>query len=82
MNPPGASTQLYDSAPPPKYYLDLVGASHEDPYTKAIPDQAVVTRVSVDFLDGYLRQDSAGLDRLASDAAVGGVAALTTAPHL
>jgi hypothetical protein len=35
INPPACSVQLYDQSPPPRYYLDLLGADHLPPYLNA-----------------------------------------------
>jgi alpha-beta hydrolase superfamily lysophospholipase len=61
INPPGCSVELYDQAPRPKYYLDLLGAQHLQPYVDPGGDRALVARTVVDFLRRYLeRRPGAG----------------------
>jgi len=55
VNPPACSVQFYDAASAPKYYLDLLGAAHEPPYTEpGTAAQSVVATVTIDFLDAHL----------------------------
>lgn len=49
VNVPACSAQIYDAAPFPKFYLDLLGALHQPPYTGPGPWLAVVARVTSDF---------------------------------
>jgi predicted dienelactone hydrolase len=55
LNPPSASTALFSAAPRPKYLLRLIGAGHQAPYQDEQPYLGVVERVSVAFLDRYLK---------------------------
>jgi fermentation-respiration switch protein FrsA (DUF1100 family) len=56
INPPSFTTAFYDVAPRPKYLLTLFGASHLGPYTEEEPQaEAIVERVSIAFLDYYLK---------------------------
>jgi predicted dienelactone hydrolase len=68
INPPGCSAQLYDLAPQPKYYLDIVGAEHLPPYVKPGPLRAGVSRATIAFLDAYLKAGPSGLAALRSAA--------------
>jgi dienelactone hydrolase len=54
VNPPICSVQAYNAAPTPKYYLDLLGASHLDPYTEPGSYETVVARVTTAFFDAEL----------------------------
>jgi dienelactone hydrolase len=55
INPPSFTSAFYDVAPPPKYLLELFGAQHLPPYTYEEPQLGVVERVSIAFLDHYLK---------------------------
>jgi dienelactone hydrolase len=55
INPPSFTTAFYDVAPRPKYLLTLFGASHLGPYTGDELQQGIVARVSIAFLDYYLK---------------------------
>ncbi|MHB8438665.1 MAG: alpha/beta hydrolase family protein [Acidimicrobiales bacterium] len=72
INPPGCSVQIYDSAPVPKFYLDLLGASHEPPYVDAGTDQDVVVRTVVDFFASTLAGEQTRAAALAGDGTVPG----------
>jgi dienelactone hydrolase len=78
INPPGCSAQFYDQAPQPKYYLDLVGASHLAPYTLPGSERTTVAAATTAFLDRYLKGRQSALSTLHRAASVSGVATLTT----
>lgn len=80
INPPECSVQIYDAAPSPKHYLSLFGESHTGAYLPAGPARAVVERVTIDFLDAYLKGSRAALARMARDGTVPGLAGMTSAP--
>lgn len=82
INVPACSTELYNAAPTPKWYLDLIGAGHQAPYFTVDPYEEAVARVTTDFFDLYLRHDAAGADRMVADGTVTGVASLTGAPSV
>jgi dienelactone hydrolase len=78
INPPACSQQLYDAAPPPKYYLDLIGAGHIPPYTRPVPDRATVETVTTDFFLAELAGEHAELAAMREAGTVAGRAALTS----
>jgi dienelactone hydrolase len=80
VNPPVCSAQIYDAAAPPKYYLDLLGATHLAPYEDATSWQAVVAQVTTDFFDADLAGERGALTRMYHDGNVADVAQLITAP--
>jgi predicted dienelactone hydrolase len=82
INAAGCSAALYDGAPAPKYYVDLLGASHLTPYVGPGPWQPRVERAVTAFMDLYLKHEPRGLTRLRRAAQAPGVATLTTAPAL
>jgi pimeloyl-ACP methyl ester carboxylesterase len=78
ISPPGCSVELYDQAPRPKYYLELIGAQHLQPYVDPGPDRALVARAVVDFLRRYLEGRSSDLRSLVRDGSAPPVARLIT----
>jgi len=79
VNPPACSAQLYDAAKAPKYYLDLLGAGHEPPYTQAgAPDEILVATVTTDFLDAQLYGQRPALSAMLSAGAVPGAAEIVS----
>lgn len=82
INLPGCSAALYDQAPAPKYYLDLLGAAHLPPYVDPGPQRDRVARAVIGFLDYYVKHQSAGLGILRRAASAPGVATLSTASTL
>ena len=76
INPPRLTHQFFDLAPRPKYLLTLFGASHLGPYTDAEPGLGIVERVSVAFLDRYLKHAPGAAARLTGAGNVAGLARL------
>jgi fermentation-respiration switch protein FrsA (DUF1100 family) len=79
-NEPRFTYKFFNSARGPKYLLRLLGAGHLPPYTRQQPQLSVVERVTIAFLDGYLKHGPQTLQRLASLGSVRGIAAITTDP--
>jgi predicted dienelactone hydrolase len=75
VNFPACSTQIYGEAGSPKFYLDLLGATHEPPYVSAGSYQQVVAQVVTDFLDAELLGQGA-FRTMAHDGNVSGTAQL------
>ena len=78
INQPSATSQFFTQAPLPKYLLTLIGATHLPPYTDGEPQLGIVERVTVAFLDYYLKRRSGALPEMLRAARVPGVATLTT----
>jgi predicted dienelactone hydrolase len=57
VNAPACSEQLFDAAPDPRYYLDLLGATHLSDYTLQGPGLDAVEATTTAFLRSYLRGD-------------------------
>lgn len=55
INIPGCSAQLYDQAPPPKYYFDIIGAPHLPPYIASGPTRRGIELVTIAFLNDFLK---------------------------
>jgi dienelactone hydrolase len=79
-NLPFFTYQFFNLAPRPKFLLSLLGASHLPPYTTEQPQLGVVERVSIDFLNHYLKLVPGALGAMAAAGNVRGVAALTADP--
>jgi predicted dienelactone hydrolase len=80
VNPPALTNAFFESAQRPKYLLSLPGAEHLPPYSDQQPQLGVVERVTIAFLDGYLKHSSKQLRRLATLGSVPGVASLLAEP--
>jgi dienelactone hydrolase len=80
INPPYLTDAFYASAPAPKYLLELLGASHLPPYSSQEPQLGIVERVTIAFLDHYLKRTQGSLQRLRSAGSVLGVATLNANP--
>jgi len=78
MNPVTCSVQFYNQASQPKYYLSMIGQTHLSAYVPPGPAQNVVTQVTIDFLNGYLRHSSSALAALHVAGSVPGVASITS----
>lgn len=79
-NRPIHTYQFFDLAPRPKFLLQLLGASHLAPYTTEEPQLGIVERVTIAFLDRYLKDDRRAVSRMAGSGNVRGVASLQADP--
>lgn len=66
INPAVYTFDLFHAVSRPKFLLLLRGAGHLPPYTKPGPRLAAVERVSLAFLDHYLREEPLGAIRRAA----------------
>ncbi len=64
----------------PKYLLKLLGAPHLGPYTDEQPQLGIVERVTIAFLDRYLKRDPGAGERLTRAGNVRGRAVLAADP--
>jgi len=80
VNPPSATNAFFDVAQRPKYLLSLLGAEHLPPYSAEQPQLRIVERVTLAFLDGYLKRRPGALRRLVSMGNVPGTATLLAEP--
>jgi predicted dienelactone hydrolase len=78
INPPGLTYAFYDGASAPKYLLRLIGAPHLAPYTQPGPELRAVERVSLAFLDCYLKRSCRSLSGLVSAGGAGSRTALNS----
>jgi fermentation-respiration switch protein FrsA (DUF1100 family) len=78
INPPSASYALFRAVPRPKFLLRLLSAGHLPPYSTNERQLALVERVTIAFLDRYLRGGT--LARLVTAGRAPGIAQLTSDP--
>jgi fermentation-respiration switch protein FrsA (DUF1100 family) len=77
INPPSFTSAFFDIAPQPKYLLTLFGDDHIGPYTVQ-PQLGIVERVTIAFLDWYLKDIPGARARIFSAGNVSGVSAVKT----
>jgi fermentation-respiration switch protein FrsA (DUF1100 family) len=75
-NEPRYTYAFFDAAPRPKYLLSLLGAGHLPPYTYEQPQLSIVERVSIAFMDAYLKHGRRGIARMIAAGDRSGVAQL------
>jgi dienelactone hydrolase len=80
VNRPRFTYAFFNVAPRPKFLLTMFGAAHLPPYTVEQPQLGIVERVSILFLDRYLKRDPNALRRMRAAGNVAGVAALAADP--
>jgi dienelactone hydrolase len=80
INPANLTEAFFEAAGRPKYLLRLPGAEHLPPYTDQQPQLGIVERVTLAFLDGYLKRRPSQLQRLGSLGTVPGTASLLAEP--
>jgi predicted dienelactone hydrolase len=77
INSPSSTYHFFGLAPQPKFLLSLLGAPHLGPYTRQQPQLGVVERVTLAFLDRYLKRVPGAAARMRAAGNVPGVAALS-----
>lgn len=80
VNPPSSTNAFFDAARRPKYLLSLIGAEHLPPYSNQQPQLTIVQRVTIAFLDAYLKHKPGALARLAARGSVPGTASMVAEP--
>jgi dienelactone hydrolase len=78
INPPSLTYAFYNIAPHPKFLLTLVDSGHLPPYTYQQPQLGIVERVTIAFLNHYLKRGS--LQRLVAAGTVRGIGQLASHP--
>jgi fermentation-respiration switch protein FrsA (DUF1100 family) len=81
VNPPSFTNLFFHAAPRPKYLLSLIGAEHLLPYSDQQPQLTIVERVTIAFLDAYLKARPGALQRLGSLGSVPGTASIVAEPR-
>jgi predicted dienelactone hydrolase len=80
VNAPGATDAFFGALGPPKYLVRLLGAAHTPPYSRQQPQLSVVERITLAFLDRYLKGDQSAVSALARAGNTAGIATLTSDP--
>lgn len=80
VNNPANTDAFFNVAHRPKFLLRLIGAPHLPPYTVQQPQLTVVERVTIAFLDRYLKKAPGALERMSSAADRPGITALVAEP--
>ena len=80
VNLPSSTNAFFDIAQRPKYLLSLLGAEHLPPYSDQQPQLGIVERVTIAFLDAYLKHRAGALQRVVWLGSVPGTASLLAAP--
>jgi dienelactone hydrolase len=80
FNEPAYTNAYFDQAQRPKFLLRLLGAGHLAPYTSQQPQRAIVERVTIAFLDTYLKHEPGALQSLRTLGNVHGTSALVADP--
>jgi dienelactone hydrolase len=79
INPPWTSVQLYSADhEEARYYLDLFGATHMEPYSGTNPVERLVARVTVDFFDQYMLGQTDLTAKMAHEVTSSGSASLAS----
>lgn len=78
VNAPASTYQFFRIARRPKLLLSLLGAPHLGPYTTEEPQLGIVERVTVAFLDRYLKRRPGAARRMWTVGDVPGLATLRT----
>jgi fermentation-respiration switch protein FrsA (DUF1100 family) len=80
VNPPSSTRAFFDVAQRPKYLLSLIGAEHLPPYSSQEPQLAIVERVTIAFLDGYLERRPSAIRVLPALGNAAGIATMLAEP--
>lgn len=78
VNAPSSTDRYFTLARQPKFLLSLLGAPHLGPYTDEQPQLGIVERVTLAFLDGYLKHQPGAGARMWSDGNVPNLASLSS----
>lgn len=77
VNAPASTYHYFGLAPQPKFLLSLLGAPHLGPYTNQQAQLGIVERVTVAFLDRYLKREAGAASRMTKAANVPRLATLS-----
>jgi acetyl esterase/lipase len=81
-NPPWASVQLYRWDAGTRFYLNLLGADHLNPYTTTLPVEQIVGRTTLAFFDRYVLGQVPAEATMTQDGNVAGTAQLDSGGHV
>lgn len=80
FNQPKYTNAYFKLAQRPKFLLRLLGAGHLPPFSDQRPQLTIVERVTIAFLDRYIKREPGALQRLVSQGDVAGTSALLAQP--
>jgi fermentation-respiration switch protein FrsA (DUF1100 family) len=80
INQPRFTNQFFAVARRPKYLLRLLGAGHLPPYTYQQPQLSIVERVTIAFLDLFLKRNPGAAERITAAGDIPAVARLIARP--
>ena len=78
VNAPSSTDRYFTLARQPKFLLSLLGAPHLGPYTDEEPQLGIVERVTLAFLDRYLKHQPGARARMWNDGNVPNLASLSS----
>jgi predicted dienelactone hydrolase len=78
VNAPSSTYRYFNLARQPKFLLSLLGAPHLGPYTDEQPQLGIVERVTLAFLDRYLKHRPGARARMWKDGNVPSLASLSS----
>jgi dienelactone hydrolase len=78
VNAPSSTDRYFTLARQPKFLLSLLGAPHLGPYTDEQPQLGIVERVTLAFLDRYLKHQPGARARMWNDGNVPNLASLSS----
>jgi dienelactone hydrolase len=78
VNAPSSTDRYFTLARQPKFLLSLLGAPHLGPYTDEQPQLGIVERVTLAFLDRYLKHQPGAPARMWKDGNVPNLASLSS----
>ena len=78
VNAPSSTYRYFTLARQPKFLLSLLGAPHLGPYTDEQPQLGIVERVTLAFLDRYLKHQPAARARMWKDGNVPNLARVSS----
>lgn len=77
INPPDQTYAFFNQAAPPKYLLKMIGADHPTPYMQRGPELTEVEKMTLAFLNQYLKGHPAALSRYVAAGSAGPSTTLT-----
>jgi predicted dienelactone hydrolase len=78
VNAPSSTDRYFALARQPKFLLSLLGAPHLGPYTNEQPQLGIVERVTIAFLDRYLKRQPGAGPQMWKDGNVPNLASLSS----
>jgi len=76
VNPPSFTQAFFQAARRPKFLLRLFGAGHLEPYLGQEPQSGIVARVTIAFLNRYLKPGTGSVGRIVALGSVNGISSV------